>query len=69
MVVEPTGSETEVLTWLGGQKVVVVLRKRIAMRPAETVRLRPDTRFVHLLLRRAAGASRWQATMWAMAAE
>ncbi len=48
VVVEPTGSETQVVARLGGQDVIVVLRQRIAMRPGETIRLKPDTRFVHL---------------------
>lgn len=48
VVVEPTGSETQVVARLGGQDVIVVLRQRIATRLGETIRLKPDTRFVHL---------------------
>jgi multiple sugar transport system ATP-binding protein len=47
-VVEPTGSETQVVARLGGQEVIVLLRERIAVQPGESIRLKPDTRFVHL---------------------
>ena len=47
-VVEPTGSETQVVARLGGQEVIVLLRERIAVQPGETIRLKPDTRLVHL---------------------
>lgn len=47
-VVEPTGSETQVVARLGGQEVIVLLRERIAVQPGETIRLKPDMRFVHL---------------------
>ncbi len=36
--------------WRGsaGRRSIVLLRERIAVRPGETIRLKPDTRFVHL---------------------
>jgi multiple sugar transport system ATP-binding protein len=48
VVVEPTGSETQVVARLGGQEVVALLRERVAVRPGETIRLKPDARFAHL---------------------
>jgi multiple sugar transport system ATP-binding protein len=47
-VVEPLGSETQVITKLGGQKLVGVFRERIAARPGEVLPLIPDAKAVHL---------------------
>ena len=47
-VVEPTGSETQLVAKLGGQSVLAVFRERHAFRPGDTVRLKPDARLVHL---------------------
>ena len=41
-VVEPTGSETQVLFSFAGQQLNGVFRERIANRPGETLFLRPD---------------------------
>jgi multiple sugar transport system ATP-binding protein len=48
VVVEPTGSETQVFAKLGAQEVVAVLRERVSVRPGDTIRLRPDPKLVHL---------------------
>ena len=41
-VVEPTGSETQVLFSFAGQQLIGVFRERIADRPGEVLFLRPD---------------------------
>src|SRR5512132_1446881 len=48
VVVEPTGSETQVFAKLGGQEVVAVFRERHQFNPGEKVRLKPDPSLVHL---------------------
>src|SRR5512132_681850 len=48
IVVEPTGSETQVFAKLGGQEVVAVFRERHQFNPGEKVRLKPDPSLVHL---------------------
>ena len=48
IVVEPTGSETQVFAKLAGQEVVALLRERILVKPGDNIRLKPDTRYVHL---------------------
>jgi multiple sugar transport system ATP-binding protein len=48
VVVEPTGSETQVFAKLAGQEVVALLRERISVRPGDSIRLKPDPRLVHL---------------------
>jgi multiple sugar transport system ATP-binding protein len=47
-VVEPTGSETQLVAKLGGQEVLAVFRERHQFKPGERVRLKPDVRLVHL---------------------
>jgi multiple sugar transport system ATP-binding protein len=47
-VVEPTGSETQLVAKLGGQSVLAVFRERHPFKPGDTVRLKPDPRLVHL---------------------
>jgi multiple sugar transport system ATP-binding protein len=47
-VVEPTGSETQLVAKLGGQEMLAVFRERHAFKPGDRVRLKPDTRLVHL---------------------
>ena len=37
--VEPTGAETLLQGWIGGQRATVLLRERAAIRPGETVRI------------------------------
>jgi multiple sugar transport system ATP-binding protein len=48
MVVEPTGSETQVFAKLGGEQVIAVFRERHLFNPGEKVRLKPDPSLVHL---------------------
>ena len=48
VVVEPTGSETQLYVRCGQQQIVGLLRERIAVRPGDSIRIRPDTRHVHL---------------------
>ena len=47
-VVEPTGSETQVVGRLAGQKIVGVFRERIAARPGEVLAVGPNLSSVHL---------------------
>ena len=48
VVVEPTGSETQVFAKLGGEEVVAVFRERHQFNPGDRVRLKPDPSLVHL---------------------
>jgi multiple sugar transport system ATP-binding protein len=48
VVVEPTGSETQVFAKLGGQDIVGVFRERVTVGPGDTVPLTPDPALVHL---------------------
>jgi multiple sugar transport system ATP-binding protein len=48
VVVEPTGSETQVMLKLGGSDIVAVFRDRIAARPGEIIKISPDLANVHL---------------------
>src|SRR5437016_6093099 len=48
IVVEPTGSETQVFAKLGGEEVVAVFRERHKFEPGDKVRLRPNPSLVHL---------------------
>jgi multiple sugar transport system ATP-binding protein len=48
VVVEPTGSETQVFAKLGGEEVVAVFRERHQFKPGDRIRLRPDSHLVHL---------------------
>ena len=48
IVVEPTGSETQVFAKLGGEEVVAVFRERHKFEPGDKVRLKPDPALVHL---------------------
>jgi multiple sugar transport system ATP-binding protein len=47
-VVEPTGSEIQVVARLGGEDVIAVFRERHQFKPGDRIRLKPDPRFVHL---------------------
>ncbi|EYD75876.1 Maltose/maltodextrin transport ATP-binding protein MalK [Rubellimicrobium mesophilum DSM 19309] len=47
-VVEPTGSETHLVTEAGGREVVAVSRERVAVRPGDRVRLQADPVRAHL---------------------
>jgi multiple sugar transport system ATP-binding protein len=48
VVVEPTGSETQVIAKLGGEQVIAVFRERHQFNPGDRVRLKPDPSLVHL---------------------
>src|SRR5215468_5260126 len=47
-VVEPTGSELQVVAKLGGEDIIAVFRERHQFKPGEKIRLKPDPRLVHL---------------------
>jgi len=47
-VVEPTGSELQVVATLAGQEVIAVFRERHNFKPGDKIRLKPDPRLVHL---------------------
>jgi multiple sugar transport system ATP-binding protein len=48
VVVEPTGSETQVALRVGGHALIAAFRERIAARPGERLRLRPLADKAHL---------------------
>jgi multiple sugar transport system ATP-binding protein len=48
IVVEPTGSETQVVAKAGGQQITCVFRERINAGPGEIIRIQPDPALVHL---------------------
>ena len=48
VVVEPTGSETQVFARIGGEEIVAVFRERHKFEPGDKVRLKPDPTLVHL---------------------
>ena len=48
VVVEPTGSETQVFAKLGGEQIVAVFRERHQFSPGDKIRLKPDPALVHL---------------------
>jgi multiple sugar transport system ATP-binding protein len=47
-LVEPTGSETQVIAKMGASQIVFASRERIAARPGETIMLAADPWLVHL---------------------
>ena len=47
-VVEPTGSEIQVVAKLGGEEVIAVFRERHQFNPGDKIRLKPDPALVHL---------------------
>lgn len=48
VVVEPTGSETQVVVRLHGEELICVFRERITAKPGETIKILPSTQLVHL---------------------
>ncbi len=48
VVVEPTGSETQVFARLGGQEIAAVFRERHEFVPGQRIRLRPRADCLHL---------------------
>jgi multiple sugar transport system ATP-binding protein len=47
-VIEPTGSEIQVVARLGDEEMIAVFRERHQFKPGDKIRLRPDPRLVHL---------------------
>jgi len=47
-VIEPTGSETQVMAEFAGTPIIAAFRERVAARPGETIRIAPDPALVHL---------------------
>jgi multiple sugar transport system ATP-binding protein len=47
-VIEPTGSETQVVASLGGENIISVFRERHPFKPGDKIRLKPDPRLAHL---------------------
>ena len=47
-VVEPMGSETQVVADLSGHTLTCLFRERISARPGEIIRIAPDTGYTHL---------------------
>jgi multiple sugar transport system ATP-binding protein len=47
-VVEPTGSETQVMAHLGGTPVICAFRERVSARPGEMIRIAPEPALAHL---------------------
>ncbi len=48
VVVEPTGSETQVIVRIGNQEVVGVFRERILAKPGSFIQIEPDENLLHL---------------------
>jgi multiple sugar transport system ATP-binding protein len=47
-VVEPTGSEIQIVADLSGTEIVAAFRERHPFKPGDRIRLKPDPRLVHL---------------------
>jgi len=47
-VVEPTGSETQVVAKLGAQDIIAVFRERHPFKPGDKIRLKADPKLAHL---------------------
>jgi multiple sugar transport system ATP-binding protein len=47
-VVEPTGSELQVVAKLGDNEIIAVFRERHQFKPGDKIRLKPDPRLIHL---------------------
>ncbi len=48
VVIEPTGSETQLFARLGEQEIVAIFRERHAFAPGQRIRLRPRAEVAHL---------------------
>jgi multiple sugar transport system ATP-binding protein len=48
VVVEPMGSETQVVVRVSGQDMICVFRERVAAKPGEPIRIAPNAKLVHL---------------------
>jgi multiple sugar transport system ATP-binding protein len=47
-VIEPTGSELQVVAKLGESEITAVFRERHQFKPGDKIRLKPDPRLIHL---------------------
>jgi multiple sugar transport system ATP-binding protein len=47
-VIEPTGSETQVMANFAGESIICAFRERVSAKPGETIRITPDPALVHL---------------------
>jgi multiple sugar transport system ATP-binding protein len=47
-VIEPTGSEMQIVGRIGSQEVMCVFRERIKTRPGDTIRITPNPDLVHI---------------------
>ena len=47
-VIEPTGSETQVMADFAGTPIICAFRERVAAKPGETIRITADPALVHL---------------------
>jgi multiple sugar transport system ATP-binding protein len=47
-VVEPTGSELQIVAKMAGDDIIAVFRERHQFKPGDKIRLKPDPRLVHL---------------------
>ena len=47
-VVEPTGSELQIVAKLGENEIIAVFRERHQFKPGDRIRLKPDPRLIHL---------------------
>ena len=47
-VVEPTGSEIQIVAKLGDSEIIAAFRERHPFKPGDKIRLKPDPRLVHL---------------------
>jgi multiple sugar transport system ATP-binding protein len=48
VLVEPTGSETQVLVRIGDSTLVCAFRERVTARPGDVLGIAPDLALVHL---------------------
>src|SRR5205809_873185 len=49
LVVEPTGSELQVVAKIGNEDIIAVFRERHDFKPGDKIRLKPDPRLAHLV--------------------
>jgi multiple sugar transport system ATP-binding protein len=47
-VIEPTGSEMQIVARIGGQEVICVFRERITPRPGDMIHIMPDPNLIHI---------------------
>jgi multiple sugar transport system ATP-binding protein len=47
-VIEPTGSELQVVAKLGDDEIIAVFRERHQFKPGDKIRLKPDPQLIHL---------------------